>query len=137
MPRGYLGDFRAPLEKRGDVVILKNGDIRITREQRIGKEVRKSRDGRRVIVQVRVPVPKWVLLTKRTDSPKLDWLLHACRAAGLRVVRSGRSFHAPCTYVHRDDYSTAWAILSPMDDLPDNSPRFERHVTIHGHYDER
>ena len=69
-------------------------------------------------------VPEWEQFTKRTNNPKLSWVLSKCKAAGLRVLLDGKSFHAPISYVHRDDYSKAWEILGPIDNTPDDSPEF-------------
>ncbi len=127
-PSPYFGEIREPLKKRGDLLETPAGD-RITRNPHIGKQVRPGRNGT-VRVQVRVRVNEWKQFTKRTESPKLDWLIDTCTAAGLRVVQSGASWHAPITYVHRDDYAAAWKILSPVDDIRDDAPRFRRHATV-------
>lgn len=124
-PSPYFGEIRDPLEKRGDLVKLKDGSDRITRNPHIGKQARPSRNGK-VFVQVRVRVQEWTLFTKRTEDPKLSWLVNECTAKGLRVFVSGRSFHAPCSYVHRDDYAAAWKILCPVDDIRDDAPRFRK-----------
>lgn len=71
-----------------------------------------------------MPKRKYILFTKRTDEPKLSWVLRECKAAGLRVRKSGWSFHAPCSWVHPDDNTAAWEILTPIDDIPDDDPRF-------------
>lgn len=76
------------------------------------------------------PMPKdYLQFTKRTNYPKLGWLVKACKAKGLRVrvLRSERSFHAPISVVHKDDEAEAWAILSPVDDIADDAPRFRNH----------
>lgn len=65
------------------------------------------------------------LFTKRTNQPKLGWLMNECKRSGLRVRIEGRSFHAPCSWVHPDDESAAWDILSPVDDMPDDDRRFK------------
>lgn len=65
------------------------------------------------------------LFTKRTNNPKLKWLVKECRKAGLRVHVRGRSFHAPTSWVHPDDEDAAWEVLSPIDDVPDDDPRFK------------
>ena len=118
-----FGDLRAPLEKRGDLVRLKNGQDRITRTPHIGKEVR---SGRFVFVHFRIQVREFKLFTKRTENPKLSWLMGECKAAGLRVFIEGQSAHAPCSFVHRDDFDAAWKILGPVDAVRDDAPRFRR-----------
>ena len=128
-PSPYFGSLRGPLEKRGDLVQIESGD-RITRTPHVGKSVEPANrpyrggEGRRVFVTVTVPVSEWHLFTKRTEQPKLGWLLRETREAGLRVVESGKSWHAPITWVHRDDLDAAWKILGPVDDVPDDDPRF-------------
>lgn len=66
----------------------------------------------------------YVLFTKRTNDPKLSYVLKKCREKGLRVKKSGKSFHAPCSWVHVEDEEKAWEILSPIDDIDDNDPMF-------------
>lgn len=68
----------------------------------------------------------YVLFTKRTEEPKLGYLVKLCHEAGLRVEKRGMSFHAPTTYVHVDDEEKAWEILDPIDDLPDDDPMFQQ-----------
>jgi len=119
---GYFGDLRGPLEKRGDLIRLKNGKDRITRTPHVGKEVRVSR--RCTFVHFKVAVPKYKLFTKWTEDPKLDWLIRKCKTKGLRVFVEGKSHRAPISWVHRDDHDAAWKILGPIDDIPDNAPRF-------------
>ena len=68
---------------------------------------------------------KYVLFTKRTNHPKLGYVLRKCKDAGLRVKKSGKSFHAPCSWVHPEDEEAAWAILSPIDNIADGDPMFK------------
>jgi hypothetical protein len=64
-------------------------------------------------------------LTKRTANPKLGWLMRKCKDAGLRVFIEGkRMMGDPISWVHRDDFDKAWAILDPVDDVPDGDKRF-------------
>lgn len=122
-PSPYLGEIRETLLKRGHLIETKAGD-RLTRGASIGKSaIRPGRNGFCFVI-VRLPVKEWLRFTKRTDDPKLSWLEWTCRNRNLRVVRHGASWHAPITYVHRDDYDKAWKILSPVDDVRDDHPRF-------------
>jgi hypothetical protein len=66
----------------------------------------------------------WTLFTKRTDDPKLMWLEARLTLAGIPHRREGRSFHAPILQVPRERLDDAWAILDPVDDVPDDDPRF-------------
>lgn len=121
----HLGELRTPMEHRGYLTYTKNGSPRFIREQRIGKRSWITKDRRGITyVGVTIPVKEWHLFTKRTDEPKLSWLLEQCHAKGLRVVQKGHSAHAPCTYVHRDDYDSAWDVLSPVDNIPDDDCQF-------------
>ncbi len=129
-PSPYFGATRDPLTKRGDLVTLTAGD-RITRTPHVGKTVRTGRNGF-TFVQVTVSVPEWVQFTKRTGDPKLQWLKDTCEAEGLRVVEQGASWHAPITYVHRDDHDAAWKILGPVDNVRDDASRFRKHVKSSG-----
>ena len=66
----------------------------------------------------------WVLFTKRTDDPKLAWLQRQLKAAGIPNRRNGWSFHAPILEVPEEYEDAAWAILTPVDDIDDDDPRF-------------
>lgn len=123
-PSPYFGELREPLLKRGDLVTLPAGD-RITRDPHVGKEVRRGRKGI-TFVQVAVSVDEWVRFTKRTNDPKLSWLLRKCQEKGLRVKVEGESRHAPISWVHRDDYYAAAGILAPVDSSPDDARKFRR-----------
>lgn len=68
----------------------------------------------------------WTQLCKRTEDPKLAWLERQLTAAGLRHGRSKfPSFHAPRLLVHPEDEDKALEILLPVDDIPDDDPRFQ------------
>lgn len=69
----------------------------------------------------------WVMFTKRTDDPKLAWLERQLDAASIPHRRNGHSFHAPILEVRLDDLERAWEILTPVDDIDDDDPRF--HLT--------
>lgn len=72
---------------------------------------------------------KWVeerfeRFTKRTDFPKLGYVIHQLNELGIASIVHGRSFHAPLLYVERGKLDEAWQILTPIDDVPDDDPRF-------------
>lgn len=67
----------------------------------------------------------WVLFTKRTDDPKLSWLERRLDEALIPHRRNGYSWHAPILEVPDDCLDHAWAILTPVDDIPDDDPMFE------------
>lgn len=66
----------------------------------------------------------FVLFTKRTEDPKLAWLERQLDAAGIPHKRDGYSWHAPILKVHEDQLDAAWEILTPVDDIPDDDPRW-------------
>lgn len=67
---------------------------------------------------------KYVLFTKRTDDPKLAWLEKRLAEAGIKSRRNGESCHAPILEVKSKDLEAAWDILSPIDDIEDDDPRW-------------
>lgn len=69
-------------------------------------------------------MPHWVTFTRRTDDPKLTWLEKQLDEAGIQNQRKGASAHAPILQVDKDDLEDAWAILTPVDDIPDDDPMF-------------
>jgi len=66
----------------------------------------------------------WATFTRRTDDPKLSWLERQLSDADIPHRRNGESFHAPILEVPIDKLDSAWAILNPVDDIPDDDPRF-------------
>jgi hypothetical protein len=67
---------------------------------------------------------EWVRFTKRTNDPKLKWLEGELAKRGIKSRRAGESWHAPILQVMRKDLDAAWKILTPVDDVPDDDPRF-------------
>lgn len=70
------------------------------------------------------PENHWAVFTRRTNLPKLDWLMLQLREAGIPHRLHGLSFHAPALWVRKADEGRAWSILDPVDDLPDDDPMF-------------
>jgi hypothetical protein len=62
--------------------------------------------------------------TKRTDWPKLGWLISELEAAGITCELGGESFHAPILLVDESKIDQAWEILDPVDDIEDDDPRY-------------
>jgi hypothetical protein len=124
----FGGELLMAMRHRGDLIQLPGGDWRVTRDQHIGKEIIRRRVAadkpKEMLVLFYLHLPAYVLFTKRTGGAKLRWLLRQCEDAGLRVLREGRSWHAPTTWVHRYDEGKAWEILNPVDDIPDDDPQF-------------
>lgn len=69
-------------------------------------------------------VTAWVIFTRRTDMPKLGWLATRCAEAGIPLRVNGETWHAPRTQVPMEQAEAAWAILLPVDDMPDDAPLF-------------
>lgn len=70
----------------------------------------------------------WVQFTKRTNEPKLLWVERQLKGRGIRSRRNGTSFHAPILEVVRHLENEAWAFLTPVDDVPDDDPRWEEEM---------
>lgn len=68
---------------------------------------------------------QWTVFTRRTDDPKLTWLELQLTEAGIPHRRNGESWHAPILEVPADQLDAAWAILDPVDDIPDDDPMFD------------
>ena len=66
--------------------------------------------------------PTWTLFTKRTNDPKLKYLEARLDDAGIPHRRMGR---APILEVHRNRLDDAWELLDPIDDVPDDDPRWK------------
>lgn len=66
----------------------------------------------------------WVLFTKRTEDPKLSWLQARLTEAGIANKRQGYSFHGPILLVDAAKEDAAWDILTPVDNVDDDDPRF-------------
>lgn len=69
---------------------------------------------------------KWVRLTRRTDDPKLQWFQGRLDELGIPNRRNGHSFHAPILEVDSERYGDAYAVLEPVDDIPDDDERFKQ-----------
>lgn len=69
-----------------------------------------------------------IQFTKRTNDPKLSWLENQLDRAGIYHERAGESFHAPILYIDEAREDDAWAILNPVDNIPDDDPQFLRNV---------
>lgn len=67
----------------------------------------------------------WTSLTRRTEAPKLTWIMNALKAAEIMCRLNGQSFHAPILEVKKDQFDAAWKILEPIDSLADNDPMFD------------
>jgi len=72
---------------------------------------------------------EWVQFTKRTNAPKLTWLVLELRRLGIPCRLNGASFHAPLLQVLERDRDRAWSILNPVDDIPDEDLCFSQEPT--------
>ena len=68
--------------------------------------------------------PVFKTFTRRTDGAKLAWLKRQLTAAGIAWRQERESFHAPILEVDAARFDDAWAILTPVDEVPDDSPQF-------------
>ena len=76
----------------------------------------------------------WVLLTKRTNDPKLTWLEKKLASRDIPSRRNGEGCHAPILEVREQDEEKAWKLMwepfsqdpgSPtIDDIEDDHPAF-------------
>lgn len=67
---------------------------------------------------------RWERFTKRTEDPKLSWLERRLTEAGIPHRRNGASWHAPILEVAAERLDDAWEILTPVDDVDDDDPRW-------------
>jgi hypothetical protein len=84
---------------------------------------------------------KWIeanteVVCKRTDFPKLGYIIHRFNEAGIPSILWGESWHAPILRVHKDYADQAWDILGEkkskrskktLDDLADNLSIFSEY----------
>ena len=70
---------------------------------------------------------KYTQFTKRTEDPKLRWLEARLEDAGIDSRRNGESWHAPILEVDESKLDLAWSILAPVDDVPDDDPRYSEY----------
>lgn len=72
----------------------------------------------------------YVMLTKRTNFPKLGYIIHKLNEAGIDNQINGESRHAPILEVDENRYDEAWAILDErhgryrLDEVRDDHPKF-------------
>ena len=67
---------------------------------------------------------KATTFTRRTDWPKLGWLISQLQEDGIPCAITGSSSHAPILSVLEEHLDRAWEILGPVDDVPDDDPRY-------------
>jgi len=72
----------------------------------------------------------WVTFTRRTNRPKLGYLIHRLKAAGIPCRFGVPSWHAPTLEVPDERLAEAGKILDErigrycLDDIRDDHPRF-------------
>lgn len=80
-------------------------------------------------------------LCRRTDYPKLGYIIHCLNETGIPSVQHGDSFHAPLLWVRKDCKERAGAILGQVfdgdpedkpqtvDDVDDDDPTFDEYAS--------
>lgn len=71
---------------------------------------------------------KWVILTKRTEDPKLAWLINQLDMKNIPNKIEGSSWHAPLLWVDSEFMSDALTILALVDEISDDDPLFNKYV---------
>lgn len=74
---------------------------------------------------------KWVTFTRRTNYPKLGYLIYCCQNNHIptRIVTS--SAHAPILEVPPSHEEKAWGLLPlVIDNMPDDDPGFEQYANV-------
>jgi hypothetical protein len=76
----------------------------------------------------------FVAFCRRTERPKLGYLIRRLNLADIACVLHGESAHAPILWVKKTDEAAAWQLLAEkfpagdlrqtLDDIPDDDPTF-------------
>ena len=69
----------------------------------------------------------FVTFTRRTNYPKLGWLMDQLNDHGIECKLKGKSFHAPILVVKEQDLDSAWDILYQVDDMEDDDEMFSEY----------
>jgi len=80
------------------------------------------------------------ILCKRTDYPKLGYIISRLNNLGVRCLLRGRSFHANnILWVCKEDLEVAWRVLrekrvvwygKTLDEMPDDDPCFHGYANV-------
>lgn len=70
------------------------------------------------------PQVEWTVLTRRTQHPKLTWIMQALDRSEVAHRLNGESFHAPILEVDKAEFDLAWKILAPVDSMSDDDSLF-------------
>ncbi len=73
---------------------------------------------------------EWSALTRRTNSPKLNYLMVQLLQESIPFRCCRKSVHAPILEVPKQSMREALALLSPVDDLPDDDHKFAHYEHI-------
>jgi hypothetical protein len=81
---------------------------------------------------------KWELLCKRTNYPKLGYIITRLKEQGIKCRLNGESWHAPILEVEATRIIEASAILGQcrlgfrkqLDDVPDDHPKFAPYAEV-------
>lgn len=90
---------------------------------------------------VSFPDRDWVVFTRRTEHPKLQWIIDRLAEVGIEIQHQGFSAHGPITYVRVAQEAAAKAFLTEsvvdaqsrsrvIDDIPDDDPLFSDRLSI-------
>lgn len=73
---------------------------------------------------------KYTMFTKRTNYPKLGYIIFKLKEKGIACRLFGESWHAPILEVDRSKMGEAWQLLGEkhgryqLDDVRDDHPKF-------------
>lgn len=79
---------------------------------------------------------KWFVLCKRTNYPKLGYIIARLKERGIACRLFGESWHAPILEVDRSKLGEAWQLLGEkhgryaLDDLRDDNPKFATYADV-------
>jgi hypothetical protein len=126
-----------------DAQEVREGALPVTVDPRLRQANRLDRDYSRSEAFHRKRLEEWlekvtVLFTKRTDYPKLGYIIHRLNEEGIPSILHGQSFHGPILRVHKEHEEAAWRILAEkvgrsrksLDDLDDDDPRFAAYASV-------
>ena len=71
------------------------------------------------------------VLTRRTDYPKLGYIIHCLNENGIACIVHGESAHAPILWVEVGEYNNAFNLTisnTELDEKPDDHPDFEQYM---------
>jgi hypothetical protein len=76
---------------------------------------------------------EWAELCRRTNYPKLGYIIYRLKLMGVACRFQGESWHAPILAVDKSKFKEAWMLLSEkfgrrcLDDISDDHWRWEKY----------